>query len=277
MSLQLAPYAANNGFFYEVHPYPVLMVPLGGTNYVQLRSTGSLKGANADPADDSVATANVIGEMTSKYPVIAVRGRKHANTLVTVSVGAQKVKFVAAVRRKLTRKVDFVFVTDAQGHKPSTPVADTKKQIARLDRLYIPQANIDFSLHTTRRLKMDVAFGKRLTAAQQKAMWAAMRKVAHVGNESRLHWTVFVVKKFDAADSHAFDAWGMNPFGVNLGVLDDGAMASPTPVMAHECGHSFGLHHVKTPGLILKQGNDKGDRLYWYQVHWAREFLNGLH
>jgi hypothetical protein len=271
--LDLEPVRKNHGYFADADPDPVLMVP--DDRLDRLRMIGTEGPVHVVPDDPSIATFTTEHRNGEVAPYLVVEGERHGHTGVWVHRGRNRFRLLVAVYARQTIHVTFHFVTDKHG-TPRTPPAQMDDEIDTLNEIYGANANVHFRWHNTRHPHIDFDFSQRIDDAAQDKMWDLLREKAGVGNEMRHHWNVFVVRRFDAADTDDFNAWGENRFGKNLCLVDDSGLASPTPVLAHECGHFFTLRHTQTAGDVMKQGTQKGERLHWDQVVRLRRFLNGV-
>lgn len=270
MALRLVGDIKNHGYFPDADP-PILAVPLNWKNQVKLLGgSGKVEIVNSRPHK---ATVSLLHPPGLKDPHIVAEGHEFGGTRVTVKQGNQETTFVAFVMAKIKVNVTFYFVTDTNG-APKTPPAQTAQEIKKLNDVWGPQANVRFVWDGMRTPKININFARRTNRAGQRAIWAALRKETGVSNAMRRSWHVFIVRDWGARDTDESNPWGTNQHGVNMCIIDDKALKSPTPVLAHECGHFFDLDHTEDDGLLMTQGSSKGPRLLWDQVEHARDFLN---
>lgn len=201
-------------------------------------------------------------------------GQQEGEVAVTFREGTTTLNLTVNVLHWRWLSVNFYLVTDAHGTPTFNP-SMTTEHVTRLDKVYRPQAAIDFSRHlSTKSVRVSMDCSVPMSNAEEDVMWQAFHDLTPNYCRGPSFFNIFVVKEWGGHDdpSTGYNAWATS-HGVYL-VIDDEGMANTTPVVPHEIGHGMGLEHFNTAGYVMKQGNTKGWKLTWDHVETVRRYVD---
>lgn len=317
-----------NGVDQDAAPHPAMVVPFNGENQVVLETSGidlkvqktpmdvhefngydlttqmlqgiqeELKKPGVDPQQRDTFMPSmawqrplffrVLGTIKTGFPgtyVNAVRRTGGAGAMATLQVAVVDQMVVKVAIRNVRAR-------DAQGHMRfhAKRPCDPATEIARMNAIWRPQANIVFELVPSTDLEVDhnnprtqeelrVAYGMKIAPtftpestvwADKNSEWFAKHRVPGT------HMTFFVVHKLlsggnpDNGRGGEFPNGTMNrPLGV--GFIADSRLPS---TFAHEAGHYIGdMKHEGSDIRLLMRGEGAGYKIPFEQARKMRESL----
>jgi len=259
---------------------PHFIVPYGYTRYICIMGQQKDIEAEVSPVGRIEVRKTTFAE-NSELPIVEaphrwfrIDGDKRGRTNVVFKHGRDRLKLKVDCYPWRLMHVNFFLVTDSHG-TPTFNASGTHTHINRLDRVYRPQACIDFHRHLpTKAVSVSIDCSRRMNEAQENRMWDAFQAKVPTGSRGHDFFNIFVVKAWGGHDNSAsgYNAWATSNGG--LIVIDDVGIANATPVVPHEVGHSMGLEHSATAGYVMRQGSRKGWKLTWNEVKTVRGYVS---
>ena len=235
----------NNGFDESVTPR-WQMVPRGGTKIVRLMDGDGLSVVSVNPAVVTVSEVNKCFVHGGRE--FELKGIAKGKAVIEARQGTTvKTKLEVDVKNKKTVKVAFNFVSDNAGHKTSRSHASVPNFVQELNKIFLPQANIEIVKHGPRNVRVNknlgavVRFvGTRLRRQGVPASEHEWDDVTALGDRTA-DFNLFFVWEYEQDISPNTDNTGGGTSGGNC-LLEDNLQGSHVRNIGHELGHHLGCN-----------------------------------
>lgn len=229
------------GFDKSTNP-PWAMVPLGGFKRVRLTEAANLTLTSTFPG---IAT---VGEAPGSKPAQATRdfliqGKMKGTAFIEARRGKLLMaRLEVAVKPRKTVKVAFNFVEDKGGHKTKRKAGSVDGWIEEINKIYLPQANIEFKKHSARTVKIDKNLGKVVRFSKHLAGVPAVQHewdLVTAKGDGTADFNIFFVWEYEQDATPLKDHTDAGTLGGNC-IFEDRAGSEVAETLAHEAGHFLG-------------------------------------
>ncbi|HSR50669.1 MAG TPA: DUF4157 domain-containing protein [Acidobacteriota bacterium] len=239
---------------YDSSPDPEgLVVPVGGKRKVAVDDPD--KKLTIESQDTSIATVDA----TTPAGGMTVQGIKHDKTKITAKEGEDlKDQLDVSVKRKITKTVDYHYMSDNAGHSTKRKPGDEVALNNKLNEIWERQANIHFKVNKVDSQQVPQDLGDIVIAARGTDPAAqAISKFSTSGD-----YNVFLVWEFETGGTMGEDITQGGTTG-GMTILEDDTVSDLA--FPHEAGHFLGLvqsHEHPTRGIMANINGGISPRVY---------------
>jgi hypothetical protein len=256
----------RHGFDPFVNP-KTLIVPSGAENFIGLYDAEGMTVSESDPSIVKIVK-NEPGKVTFERK-ITLKGISEGTAFIEVKKNniVQTRLEVGVLKRKQV-SISFHFVKDNSKHKTRRLLSQIFSLMTELNKIYTPQANIEFILKSSRIVKVKTNLGDQVNFPEElykgevktgKKEWDAITKLG----DKLAGINVFFVHLLATNEylktckdkKHCGDLNGYHAFK-NCMIADDVVEDEFAAVVAHEIGHALGIveHNPLAYYLMSKFG-----------------------
>jgi hypothetical protein len=237
MPLRFAEMTINDGFDGS-GPTPWQMVPVGGWKLLRLFGRPGCVDLQSDTPNVASVTFGDLGICVEMY----IRGLTPGTAnIVAKDADGNESRLAVTVKPRRPVRTTFNFVSDNAGHR-TTRQPDLDDLIANINSIYIPQANVVFTLQGRRSVCIPQDLGKTIVTQRH----------SNPNPPAWDHWPDIVQRKHANADFNVFFVWDLqfddDTRDVDATTDDSGNCLcedvlgdSLSRTLAHESGHFLGL------------------------------------
>lgn len=224
------------------------MVPSGGQKTVILHNADGLQVVSRNTG--VVTVEDVPKCFVHGGRELILKGKVKGTSFIDVKNGAQVLASLEiSVRNKKIIKASFHVMADSGGHKSKRGTASVAGWVATMNKIFLPQANIE----VLKQRAIDVKLTQNLGAVVR---FVGKDEIAAGVAASEHEWDIVTAKGDGSADFNVFFVWeyeqDINPAHdlADAGTLrkncifEDGAGTNIGDTLAHELGHTLGCKDV---------------------------------